>query len=319
MQQFLTRIIIYGILILLIFLGLDTMATKGLRAIKDNAYYDINLLMQGEIREDIVAFGSSRIKGGINPKVMDSITKMTSRVVGLDGADCYTQEALWKPFLEKLNYRPKALVQTMGSLDILSRRAGIYDKKVFIPYLKNPYVYSSLLPLEPDLWKDRDIPLYKYRGNYYYFLQGVLAFFGMNFDKYTRYKGYLGVERNWDSTWSPFTGSMEGYKYSIDEGMDLLREEIELCRQKKVPFVLVFTPEQQKIKNFVPERTQLIQALKVLQKNNKDILYLDYSNWEHSADTTLFLDRFHLNKKGSDLFTSQLSKDMDSFLRKENR
>lgn len=292
------------------------MATRGLKKIKDNSYYDLGLLVDGNISEDIVILGASRAWRTIDPKIVDSVTQLESRVVGLNGAGCYTQRALWKTFLENNKYTPKVLVQVVGSLEIFSRKDGIHNFNNFIPYLDDPSIINSLKKLNPRIWEDRYIPLYKYRGFPQEFVKGLLGSVDLYDGTYDRYKGYQAENKDWGSE-SKLINFSEVSNYEIAPGIELLKEEVALAKQMEIPLVLVFVPEQAQVKDIVPQRKELIRELYLLQKESNSFLFLDYSDWEHDRDTTLFAARLHLNQRGSKLFSVQFAKDLNSFLKNQ--
>src|SRR5690606_12343989 len=126
-------------------------------------------------------------------------------------------------------------------LEIFGRKDGIHDFNNFIPYLDDPSIFNSLKKLNPRLWEDRYIPLYKYRGFPKEFIKGLLGSVGLYNGVYDRYKGYEADKRTWGGE-SKLINISEISNLDIAPGLELLKEEVALANQMEIPLVLVFVP-----------------------------------------------------------------------------
>ncbi len=300
-------------LVIVIFYALDQMALNGLNKLRDDDYKDLHLLFNNEIDDEVLIVGSSRAWNHFDVSEIQKITGISTRVVGLSGADFNMQRVLWEQALNNVS-DTEYIVHVVGSLEFSKRTDGVFRKYKFYPFLNNQYVQSNLSKIQPDLWKDQYLPMYKFHGYYNYFLKGLkLNFVNPSYDEYYKYKGFTGFKNIWNGTITVESKVISDD--DINKGMNFIEYEAKLAAEKEKQLILVYTPEHKVTDSLINGKNKIIERLNDLALNHSNMHFLDYSKWYGNDDISLFSNATHLNVKGAKLFSQTFAKDFLEILK----
>jgi hypothetical protein len=173
---------------------------------------------------------------------------------------------------------------------------------------KNIIDYTS--SYEGFSFKDYYLPLFRYYGNIRNIRNSMQFDQTVNSPVKYREKGYKGMEREWNNDLSKAKRDRSNYIAKLDSNsIQLFDEFLSETKQDNIEVVLVYAPEFIEGQNFVKNRSDILEIFESFA-NKYDLLFLDYSNDTLSTKKELFYNSSHLNKKGSELFSSKLSSDL---------
>ncbi|MCB0697670.1 MAG: hypothetical protein KDC07_09915 [Chitinophagaceae bacterium] len=257
---------------------------------------------------DILLLGSSRVKNMVNPRVVDSVTKLNSFNAGASGANALEMKTILESYL--LQHRPpKYMVLTLDLYSLENDRS--------LQYYPSYITCAASSPIEKAL-KNEGVHTYLYKYlpflklvelNDYYKGIVVKSLKGQtdigDGDYY--YKGYVSntdVEIEKDEL-KPlrFFGVTQ-------EGIDAVGDIINICRQKNIELVLTYAPEYKKfIIRGTPTPERIFKVYDSIATVN-NIPYLRHENLALSTDPQLFANNGHLNKRGADVYSEVLSEQL---------
>jgi lysophospholipase L1-like esterase len=139
----------------------------------------------------------------------------------------------------------------------------------------------------------------------------ILAGLGFpKLSKDTLIKGYLGNDKKLDGSRIPETE----IDYNKDTtALSLFGEYLLKAKSENIKVIFVYAPfhirAMRKIKN-VDKMFLMFDSI----AKKYDIPILNYTYDSISYDTTYFYNAMHLNKKGAELFSAKLARDIDSLV-----
>ncbi|WP_298495562.1 hypothetical protein [uncultured Algibacter sp.] len=265
-----------------------------------NDIYDEN------IDVDIAIYGSSRAWVHIDPSVLEDSLHLKAYNFGIDGHNFWLQYLRHKEYI-KHNNLPKTILL---SLDVFSlqKRENLYGLDQFLPYMlwnKNIIKYTS--SYNGFTFKDYYLPLLRYHGEIRKIQKTISLEQNEDIDITYRQNGFRGMEKEWNNDLSKAKLKMSQYKIDLDStSINLFNQFLTECKENNIEVILVYTPEFIDGQKFVENRDEIIEIYKDFTIKHK-LLFLDYSNHELSYKKEYFYNSLHLNKKGADIFTKELS------------
>ncbi len=274
---------------------------KGYRKYYSHETERISVLLDNRFYSDILFIGSSRTHVHNNPKVVDSITHLSSYNFGVEGGNIIEMNLWLQVYLQNHN-KPKMVVLDLPAFAFDTYHKKFYNPTIYFPYLDNDIIFSTLL-------KYKQIGLYKYVP--------FLKFIEINdYDKSNAIKGLLGKHDKLSDSYT-YRGFVENpigkvphdttaYKIS-EEAKEYLNIFIDTCKKKNIQIVISYSPEYydtdyRNMKSFF----ELVNEV----SNKRQVPFWDYRNSELCRDSTLFANPGHLNKFGANLFSAVLAKDI---------
>ncbi len=305
MKKFISTLFLFSVLTLIGFKFLDSCISYKLKQIS---------IYERKIDADCILLGSSVVKYGIVPKILDSILNVKSYNLGFDGDLFCTQYARYQ--LYRKNNKPKVILQVLsyGALMKKSRdnekaiHWGMLQPMRFAPYLDNPFVcHATKRKNAFKIW-DYYVPLTKYTS----LLTKKTSIFK---EEKNGYKGYFALDKAFNR--SKFDKDKKAYPNGIilplsDKMIHLFEDYLVKNKQENIQTILVFPPIYYEEKIFMKNTTDIMNAYKQIAKKY-NIIFLDYSDYFSNGKATnidYFADTWHLNKKGSENFTKKLSEDL---------
>lgn len=308
MRKFIARFLIWLVIPIMAAILVDWMVSTGLRKTDIRRYAAWNDIYGGKIAADMVVIGNSQAWCSYNTYVMDSMLDINTYNLGIDGCSLHYQLIRYDTY-RRFNPNPKAILLNVcfaGTFTIMADEA--YDREQFFPYIKDKVLISQVAKAKRITWLDRYVPLCRYFGYREDVENGVTSFFGKTvFQDGGMHKGFRGNDYPWSSKGIP-----EETFDSID--MNLVRELerfAEDCYREKVKLVFVkypmCYPSVEHVRN-LRESDSIFEA--IARQYNMPIL--DYYYSDVTKDSTNYYNYGHLNRKGAELFTVELCRDLDS-------
>ncbi|MDR0799274.1 MAG: hypothetical protein LBN18_05915 [Dysgonamonadaceae bacterium] len=262
-----------------------------------------NDIYSGKINSDIIIMGNSRAWAQYNPLILDSILNVNSYNLGIDGSPINRQIIKYNTY-QRFNIKPKYIIQNIDMITIAIH--GGYQREQFFPYFFDDSLKTAISHYEHFNVLEKYIPCFRYIG--YNVVKQSLGI--GNTQKENIIKGYKGNDTNeWD-------GKKHNEQKEIHYGQDsmalsLFDKYLSKAHAENIKVIFVYAPiyigATQKVKNI-----EGMYAMYDSIAKKYDIPILDYNYDPISYDTAYFYNATHLNKTGSELFTTKLAHDIDS-------
>lgn len=311
MKKFIYNSIKFCIYCYLVFLLFDIIITNIILKSNNYAYGELtvwNSLLHSDINTNIIVNGNSRAWVQYNPKIIKQQTNKTCYNLGLDGNNFFLQKFRFDLY-KKHNKFPKVLIQNVDSFT-LAQNDTITNSEQFSAYILYNRNFLPILSKESkyDVF-DFYIPLFRYlkKNNG---LCDELTKVVLKDNPKKRDNGFQGQNKPWEG--------LNNYKKPTFFKQDnYLRNEFEKmildCQKNKCKVILVYAPEYSASKHLIKNKKEIINYYNQVSKKY-NIEFLDYSDGEISTNKLLFYNNSHLNTVGADIFTKQLTSDLNKIL-----
>lgn len=306
MKKFLYKICIFTILLFVFAFGLDLLLSWRLRTNQNRIYAAWNQIYNDTTNYDLVISGNSRAWVQYNPFILDSILNINCFNLGIDGSAINRQIIKYNKYCE-LHSSPRYLIQ---NIDLFTMEPSFgYEREQFFPYFfYDRELINAFDKYEQFTFAEKYLPCYRYLG---YDEVPLEALFRDNKKHYIERltKGYYGREYVWDAS---ELNKMDSITISIDSiAVDLFIEFLEVETSKGVQILLVYSPVYSGVVDKMTNQEEMQQMYSHIAEQFS-IPILDYTTMAICNDTNYFYNGTHLNKKGAELFTTQLAHDIDS-------
>lgn len=311
MKKFIKTLLLFFVPILILAYPIDLFISNNLK--KSNSLfgeYEVwNDVYNGNIKSELLIYGSSRAWVNISPKILEDSLQIKVYNLGMDGHNFWLQYLRHLEYL-KHNNTPKYIILAVD-FNSLQKRDNLYLYEQFLPYmLWNKNIKEFTRSYEGFNYFDYNIPLIRYTGNSY-IVKNAFSL-GVNNNNITPYrtKGYKGVKKTWSQDLKNAKSKMNNYKIKIDnESVSLFDRFLQECKNNKIKVSIVYTPEHIEGQKFIENKEKATNLFKKFAKKY-NLVYLDYSKDSLCFYKDNFYNATHLNKKGSELFTKLLAKDL---------
>ena len=308
MKKFLLKIFIYSGIILSCCYLLEYIIDEGIKRSSNQLVDDWNKIFTGKINSDIIVLGSSRASGQFNSRILEEKLGYSTYNLGIGGGKIILEEARWNSYL-KFNNPPKILIQ---NIDIFSSRPenGIVSKRQFLPFLSECTVSASLEKIDPNVFYESIIPLYKYRGLRKDVVKGIKSFFYKSQTTSLASKnGYIPFDKKWNNEFDEYKSKNKTAEFNWEDvkvGIEFLEKLIIDCQKRGIKIFLVHAPMYIELQRIMPQKTQYDSIIKKISQDYQ-IDFLDYSNDSLCYSKDYFYNGLHLNSHGANLFTQKLA------------
>lgn len=263
-----------------------------------------------------VYLGSSRTEAHFNPAIIDSITRLNSYNLGMEGASMSLALTVLKAYLVH-SKKPSYVIVNVEYVDVPADDSIVYRFPRYFPYLANPELYNGLKKIDPRFILFRWMPFYSmpyYNQNY--LSASVRSLAGYTGGEVLQYKrGYAMLDdRKLDQPVKEVEGSYYGPSSSYYPSLDSLAA---FCSSQGINVVFVSTPLYLRVDYYKMMRNQrwLKRNITNVAQRHR-VLFLDYTEDIISFNEELFHDHSHLNGKGSALFSRKFASDLKQYLSK---
>ena len=305
------RIAVFICLCSLVLIGTDHLVNLGLRRVRTSDFGVWNRIVNGQINTAIVISGSSRALAHYDPRVIQTATGMSAFNIGLNGSQTDMQLAALRTYLRH-NIRPDLLVHNLDTSAFETSRHGVYFPGQYIPYLDEEPIYGALRAVDPDAWKTRYLPLYGYavEDMNFTWLTGIGGLLGWN-PKEDHFLGFRPRYTEWTADFERFRKrNLDGVRYTIeDQGLRDFEQLMQLCRERQIPVLLVYSPEYYEMQKLTRNRNEIFEHFRDIATRYQAAIW-DYSESPISFRTEYFDNSQHLNAKGAAVFSMDLASAM---------
>jgi hypothetical protein len=118
------------------------------------------LLAQENENIDYIFIGSSRVDNGVDPIVISRKTGKTALNLGIQGAIIDDYLLILK-LIDKQNIDVEKIFIQIDYVYNYENYSDIINS-MLIPYINDPLIYNELQVRQPDIWRLKNIPFYKY-------------------------------------------------------------------------------------------------------------------------------------------------------------
>lgn len=319
MKKFLIKILLFVLPILLIAIPLDFFITKNLKKSTTHAYGEYlvwNDIYSGQIDADIAIYGSSRSWVHISPEILEDSLNMSAYNFGIDALNFKFQYFRHQQLL-KYNQKPKIIIVS-GDTFSFEKEEGFYNHEQILPYMlwnKDYYQNRKTFSIYHDL--DYAIPLIRYSGQTWDILRSLTIAAGLENTPPMRIKGYMGMQRTWNSDLEKAKQEHGSLKIEIDqEQLKLFDQFLTECAKQNIEVILVYSPEYIDGQTFIENRDEIMNLWEGFSEKH-NLLYLDYTQDSMCYNRDYFYNATHLNKNGSEIFSAKLAGDIKTFSKKK--
>ena len=310
MRKFVVKILKFGLLLFVVATLADYVLSKQYHQTNDYRYAVWNDIIKGGMQNDLIVVGSSRSWVHISPKILDSALNISSYNLGMDGSCIDRQIPRYKMY-RKRSAKPKVIVQNVDWNSTLQNGGrDKYMMEQYYPYFFNADMRKIVIGPEEFGFLELWMPLFRYleHSNLYKIAQDIRS---LSNAEYSVEKGYRGFERNWDGSQLRKIDTIY-FKYnqsSLTEFCDYLDE----CQKDSVKVVFVYAPLYVEGLKKVANLQEFYSLFDSVAKEH-NVTILDYFGNDICRDTVFFYNATHLNRRGAEIFTRMLARDLDSVL-----
>jgi len=304
MKQFVIRTFVTFLAVALLSVGFDFVITRNLHHSDARLFQSWNDLFFGNMNYDAVIMGSSRGFVQYSPAILDSVLGMDFYNLSVDGRCIDAEVAKYKTYLQH-NPKPKLIIQNVDFGNLLMSNG--YEREQFTPYLYDDVLFKEVCELDGFTIWDRYLPLVRYSGYTDVIKEGLHLPNKLN--KCPLYKGYFGRDEHWDGT---AFRNVSRVDFSINQkAVAIFDSYLASCKMDSVQVVLVFAPIYVGVTEKMDDPQQMFDYYQGFS-DKYGCPILNYTFDSISYDTNYFYNATHLNKLGSELFTTKLANDIES-------
>lgn len=292
------KLLIRVLVVLVLFFVMDRALGLALKYLyrQSNATDEYKISYANELTRDSVLFmGSSRCLHHYAPAVFEKEWGLSC----FNAADwgiknIYFHFGLLGNILER--YTPRTIIFEIHPCDWLETPfSGIERAGSLAPYCGQSEACDEMLKLTGKYWPYRLSMVYRYSGS----LPNLLA-------------GGMGtMDRNLKG-WKPMDGLLKGpvttpeeYPFPLSqERMALLERFVKTCQQKQIQLIWIFSPM------YICSEEDVLKVPRELASKYGIPFFDYYRNPDFMGHEELFFDFGHLNRKGAELYSEKVSRDL---------
>jgi hypothetical protein len=308
-MKYVKLLIIVPLACLLVLTVLYSFYSKGYERYYSFEHGRMKEIIEGKNSYDILFIGSSRTYYHVNPRIVDSITKLSSFNAGSDAANLLEMNLFLQCYLQS-HQAPKVVVADIAKSAFNIGKRKFWNPNVYYPFLDHRIVFDTLARYE-SVFLYKHLPFTRFTAADDMLKQNsFLGYLGYkSVEKSKTYKGYW--EKSTDTIALPFKRVYPIEMDPIDQhGVDLLNQIINTCNKNNIKLVLTYAPiyklKDEKSPHFFP----------TIEKVSKQH-HIPFWNYRENAignNHRLFREEYHLNKQGAEVYTTMLAKDLNSML-----
>ena len=289
--------------------GLFLFLNKGIQQFNSFTNEKFHEMFLGNNNYELITAGSSRSLSNINPYILDSCLGIKTFNVGIAGANIFEIEYSLLAYMHAHQNLPKIILINIDR-GTLGNIVKLYNNQIYFPYLDNPYIYSALEKAgKPAFWY-KLFPMSKMFEYDDYLrnvgVQGLLGKSEITKDNFY-YKGALIMSSRKVLKPNPTDPKNQGGTVT-SEALKRLKNIVKKANEKGSEIIFIFGPEFHHEEGITPHNPAYDGIEKFARKNNCQILR--YDNMDSVFTKDCYADTRHLNKRGADLYSKYLAKDL---------
>lgn len=317
MKKFITKVLVFGVVVFILALVMDRFICKGLLAMEDYRFQDYAAMLDGGMDHEVLIMGNSRGKSHFDPYIIDSICNTSSFCIGAGGYPINVQIAKYRLYREH-NKKPRVIIQNVDhmTINLHSDVRHHHQSEQFFPLVYDPLMRKEMKKLGYS-WLELNIPLYRMFGYQQVIKNGLLESLHLkHYISCPAYKGHRPEDGPWNGT---ELANMEVHRVELSsEAKAVFESFIEGCSKDSITVVLVNSPMYAGVK-------EKLLGLDEVQDYFKEVAtrygcyYLDYSEDEICRDTANFCVSVHMNPEATKAFSWKFSKELSQIMDNSSR
>lgn len=307
MKRFITKIAFFAVAAYLIALGLDAMISHGMANSSGHPHQAWRELRSGDYASDIVIMGTSRALEHYDPKVIDSITGLSSYNLGMGGYSINVELMKYRYYCH-YNSKPKYLIYDVDQLPLVIDHAPHqHQSEQFLPLFYDGAIRNDLINVGYSLI-DAFVPMARYWGYQTQGKRGIFECLNLkHYCDYTSYKGHMPDPDPWDASRLVFKDSLPSHV--DDEAKTMFVNFVQECKESGVQMIFVTSPVYYRYVEMSPDWNRYIAWYDSIAEAN-NIPYLNYMDLPICRDSTMFNAGVHLTPDGTKIWSEILSNDL---------
>ena len=269
-------------------------------------------IFNGKLTTEVAVLGTSRAETHYNPKLIENSTGFKAYNLGLSGTPYTVLKIRWDAYIKR-NLAPKVLILDLDASSLKTTRT-LFNKFQYLPYLKTEAYRSFAKEYDSDYYKERFIPLFKYRGTEMKIYRKAKMLFDNSLCS-DSYKGHISHDKEWiEKDYQHFKRIMEedqkrtSYDLSIyNEGFSVLEEIISDCKKNNIKLYFIWSPSYIESHAFEAPYKKYVDSMLTQISLRENIKYVNFSNDSICYNKSNFYNSSHLNSKGATKFTKKIS------------
>jgi hypothetical protein len=281
---------------------------NGLRKQQNDVYSTMNHILYSTENHKIIAIGASLTKNNINTLIVDSIQKVNSYNAGIYGLGLVETKMVLECYLNSKHPKPDLILMTLPE-DLIAKKSEMAYPSQFYPYMDIYNVSNTLKKYDPNSfilnWFSF-LALMKYNDHIKYV--ALIPYIKPNHAKSNIFKGYEALDGAIKDP-SKYS-SINATKLSVPADHQQLSYFYDICMYAyvyKIKLIVILTPSFKTV-------LSSIQSPLALHLKKKQHLWhfslVDYSQDSICLDPSLFMNRLHLNARGSKKITIKIAKNL---------
>lgn len=310
MKRFLIKLGITVAVLLAAAYGLDWLITTNLRHSDARMFHTYNAIYNDNLQSDALIMGSSRGQVQYSPSIIDSITGLNCYNISVDGR-CIDAEVTIYNFYRRHCPKPKLIIQNVDWGTLMMSNG--YEREQYLPYLRSDkLLYKEVKDREDFSWADHYIPLWRYSG-YHETIKEGLGLPAKMARPRNIYKGFIAMDKEWDG--AAFR-QIDTLGLTVNpEAVEIFDRYLAQCQSEGIQVVMVYAPFYIGATRKMGPAADTMFAIYQSFADRYDCQILNYTYDSLCYDTDFFYNATHLNKKGAELFSVKLARDLDDMLK----
>ncbi len=311
MRKFLLKISLFISIFSGIYLLFFYLVQEGIRKSDYQDFAQWNEIYSGQINSDVIIMGSSRAWRQVDPQIIDEKLDCNSYNLGIDGYHIPMQLTKYEIYLES-NRLPERMIYIVDHFSF-DKREDLFNKIQFAPYFNDTILTKRLKSYEGYKWQHYNTPYFQYSGSKEVALAGLTESLGLKDFKSNKFKGFRSKDQSWENDFDVERelnpeGKRAKVKAEVVNEFQLFLEE-----QKKlgVEVVVVYSPDYIGFQDYIINRDSVMQIYEGITQK-LDIDFIDFSTHYLSQEKDYFYNPTHLNSKGAEIFTNELTSMIES-------
>ena len=322
MRDFIFFLLKIVVSVLFISLTIEFVSDRGLANLKNSVYNDWKNILEGNINSEVIIMGSSRGFVSYDSQIISKGLRLKTYNLSFNAAGFKLQQEKLDIYLKK-NKNPKIIIQNID-LAHFNDNNEIPDENQFLPFIFNSDINRVISKYDKKFKMINYIPLIKYNLNFSLLKFGFISnFYQQNIENQSTYNGFCPQNLPFKIDYhnlkkldyiSKNKINLSLYKYKIQNIFKFYKERV----NTKTQIIFVWAPEH-KLRledKYIKLISPIIEELNSIEKQNKNIHFINMSKFERLNDNEYFYDTFHLNKKGAKIFTTTLTDEITKIVNK---
>jgi hypothetical protein len=260
-------------------------------------YHPLDKLIK-EVDTDIILIGNSAILNSLNPEIIEDSLSMTCYNGGITGQGVFFFETIIDCILQR--HTPKMIIVGLRPEEVGgSIGEGIYD-------VLKPYYGMGYRSIDDHFNKTSGFNRLLLHSNllrYNTIWVRVLLYMLLDNTTYPE-NGFMPMGK---PSKTPQLHHIERYEEPVKAKLDCIERIIQKCEARDIDIAICFPPT---LSSFKQDNIPCVNTVEEICRLYNTPCFIDYNNKYYLSHPELFYDPGHVNKIGADLYTKNISKQL---------